>query len=541
MSLIRLQNLSIRFESNVVLRDVFFRLSRGDRVGLIGKNGCGKTTLLKLILGQEEPTAGSVAIDQGLQIGYFSQFSELNDQSNLLELLHEVSAPIHAVEEALDRLQVALERGPGGQELDRLLRQQSSLFEEMERLDGWSCALRMETVLTKLGFDDEQRQRPIQQLSGGWRNRAALAKILLEGPSVLLMDEPTNFLDIAGLTWLEEWLRKLPGALILVTHDRHFLDHVVNKVVEVENHCLQEYQGGFSAYVGEKQRRFKTLERQFEHEEALLAYEALAIERRQQAGQRAFKRQIAKIKKRRVPRPVDKIITGIYQGLSVPKLLCSVEGVSKAYDGQTVLHDVSFELHQRDRLAVIGPNGCGKTTLLRVLTAGEAHDAGTIQWGDRNNVEFAYYNTMLEELDLADTVTHAVNVFRMAVSAPKKVVTRFLALMQFSELDLKQKIGTLSGGQRARVALARCLLSGAPVIVLDEPTNHLDLTSTQVMERALVHFPGAVVVVSHDRFFIDKVATRLLVFGPGGRTDSVRGSWTRWQCRGAATTAGPRS
>ncbi len=527
MSLIRLQNISISFESNVVLRDVFFRLSRGDRVGLIGKNGCGKTTLLKLILGQEEPTAGTVAIDRGLEIGYFSQFSELSGESTVLDVLHEVSAPIHAVEEALGELEDALEQRPAGKALDRLLQRQADLFEEMERLDGWSCALRTETVLTKLGFNDEHRERPIEQLSGGWRNRAALAKILLEGPSVLLMDEPTNFLDIAGLIWLEEWFRKLPGALILVTHDRHFLDQVVNKVVEVENHRLQEYQGGFSEYVGEKQRRFKTLERQFEHEEALLAYEALAIEKRRRAA-RTYKRRMAKIKKSKVPRLVDKIITGIYQGLSVPKLLCSVEGVSKAYDEQTVLRDVSFELHQRDRLAVLGPNGCGKTTLLRVLTDNEERDAGSIQWGVRSNVEVSFYNELLQELDLTDTVTHAVNVVQMAASAPRKVVNRFLSLMQFSEVDLKQKIGTLSGGERARVALAKCLLSGAQVIVLDEPTNHLDVTSTQVMERALVHFPGAVVVVSHDRFFIDKVATRLLVFGPEGRTKPVNGSWTRW-------------
>jgi ATPase subunit of ABC transporter with duplicated ATPase domains len=535
LSLIRLQNISMSFESNVILRDVFFQLSRGDRVGLIGKNGSGKTTLLKLILGQEEPTAGTVAIDQGLEIGYFSQFSELSGDSTVLDVLHEVDAPIHDVEQALAEVGAAIEEGPTGKELDRLLHHQASLFEEMERLDGWDCALRMETVLTKLGFNDVHRARPIDQLSGGWRNRAALAKILLEGPSVLLMDEPTNFLDLAGLTWLEGWFNKLPGALIVVSHDRHFLDQVATRVVEVENHRLQEYEGGFSEYVLEKQRRFKTLEHQFEHEEALLAHEALAIEKRQRAGNRALKRRMANIKKRKVPRPVDKIITGIYQGLSVPNVLCSVENVSKVYDEQTVLRDVSFELRRRDRLAVIGPNGCGKTTLLRVLTGGEKRESGTIKWGVRNSVEFAFYNEMLEELDLNDTVTHAVNVFRMALNAPRKVVNRFLSLMQFSDMDLKQRIGTLSGGERARVALTKCLLSGAPVIFLDEPTNHLDVTSTQVMERALVHFPGSVVVVSHDRFFIDKVATRLLVFGPGGETRTVNGNWTQWQGRRAAT------
>jgi ATP-binding cassette subfamily F protein 3 len=527
VSLIRLQNISMSFESNVILRDVFFRVSKGDRIGLIGKNGTGKTTLLELILGRVEPTDGTVSVDQGLEIGYFSQFSELSGESTVLDVLLEVTAPIHAVEQALRELELALEREPTGKELDQLLDRQASLFEEMERLDGWNCALRMETVLTKLGFTEEHRKRPIDQLSGGWRNRAALAKILLEAPSVLLMDEPTNFLDIAGLIWLEEWFNKLPGALVIVSHDRHFLDQVVTKVVEIENHRLQEYEGAFTDYVGEKYRRLKTLDRQFEHEEALLAHEATAIDRRNAIGGRKHKRRLANIKKRKGPRPVDKIITGIYSGLSVPDVLCTVDKLGKSYGGQTVLREVSFELRRKERLAVLGPNGCGKTTLLNVLTDNEQRDSGEIHWGVRNNVEFAYYNKMLDELDLDDTVTHEVNTYRMALNAPRKVVNQFLTLMQFSEMDLRRKLSTFSGGQRARVALAKCLLSGAPVIVLDEPTNHLDVTSTQVMERALIHFPGAVVVVSHDRFFIDKVATRLLLFEPDGSASSVKGNWTR--------------
>ena len=518
----------MRYDATVILRNVFFKLKRGDRVGLIGKNGSGKTTLFKLILGREEPTEGTVAINDGLEIGYFSQFSELSGNDTVVDVLNRVFAPIRAIEEALESVALALEQGPADDELDRLVTHQASLFEDMERLDGWDYTLRMETVLTKLGFSDEHRSRPMDQLSGGWRNRAALAKILLEEPSVLLMDEPTNFLDIAGLTWLEEWFSRLQGALVLVSHDRHFLDQVVDRVIEIENHQLQEYEGGFTGYVHGKQRRLKTLERQFEHEEALLAYEAHAIDSRKRSAEKQLNRRIANIKKRMPARPVDAIITGVYQGLQSPNVVCTVRGVNKTYDGQPVLRDVSFELRKRERLAVLGPNGCGKTTLLRILTGAEAADSGDVKWGVRNNLEFTYYNQILEELDPADTVTHAVNTVRMASAAPRKVVNRFLSLMQFSELDLRQRLGTLSGGQRARVALAQCLLSGAPVILLDEPTNHLDVTSTQVMERALVHFPGSVVVVSHDRFFIDKVASRLLVFEGGGAAHPHSGNWTRY-------------
>jgi ATP-binding cassette subfamily F protein 3 len=220
-------------------------------------------------------------------------------------------------------------------------------------------------------------------------------------------------------------------------------------------------------------------------------------------------------------------VTGIYERLYVPNKLCRAEAISKAYNGNTLFVDLSFEIQRRDRVAVLGPNGCGKTTLLNVLTEQEAADAGRVVWSKA--AEYIYYNQVFDELDLNDTVTHAVNLVGLAYHAPRKRVNRFLSLLQFSEMDLKQRVGTLSGGQRARVALAQCLLSGAGLIVLDEPTNHLDMTSTQVMERALLHFPGAVVVVSHDRFFIDKVATRLLVFEGDGHVSEVAGNWTIWQ------------
>jgi len=530
MSLVRLHNVSKEFESNLVLREVFFRLSKGDRVGLIGKNGVGKTTILKLILNQEEPTEGTVDVNDDIKIGYFSQFSELNGEITILEVLEELFVDIQAIEEELFEIELALEESPKAAELAQLLDRQAELLEEMDRREGWTYQNRIDTVLDKLGFSDTYRKRPIDQLSGGWCNRAALAKILLEEPDVLLMDEPTNYLDLEGLQWIEEWFKNLRGALIVVSHDRHFLDDVVNRIVEIENYHFQEYQGNFTQYIREKRARIKTLERQFQHEEELLAFESEAIADRREARKdpsNALKRRLSRIKKQVEPRPVDKIVTGIYGGIKVVNRLCQIEGISKAYGDQVIFRDLSFEIQRGDRTVVIGPNGCGKTTFLKVLADHEFPDSGRIVWG--KTAKYAYYNQMLEELDPDDTVTHAVNIFQMAYFAPRKQVNKFLALLQFSEMDLEQRIGTLSGGQKARVALAKCLLSGAPVIILDEPTNHLDLTSTQVMERALVNFPGAVVVASHDRFFIDKVATRLLVFEGMGKIREVNGNWTIWQ------------
>lgn len=530
MSLIRLQNISKSYQEVPVLCDVFFRLSQGDRVGLIGKNGTGKTTVLRLILGREKPSAGTVDVNDGLSIGYFSQFSELDGDIPISEVLENLFEHIKAIETELDELGDALGETLDSAELDQLLRRQAALLDEMERCQGWTYHNRIDTVLTKLGFSEVHRQRPIGQLSGGWRNRAALAKMLLQDPEVLLLDEPTNYLDMDGLQWLEGWLQALRGALIIVSHDRHFLDAVTNRIVEIENYHFQEYKGNFTQYVREKPLRLKSLQRQFEHEEELLAFEAEAISDRQEAAKnpsKALQRRLAHVKKRVTPRPVDRIVTGIYSGLYVPNDLCRVERLGHAFDDRSLFTDLTFEIQRGDRLAIIGPNGCGKSTLVNILSEDMEPNEGRVVWV--KGATYVYYNQILEEIDPKDTVTHAVNITGMAYLAPRKQVNRFLSLLQFSDMDLNQRIGTLSGGQRARVALAKCLLSGASVVVLDEPTNHLDLPSTQVIERALVHFPGAVVVVSHDRFFIDKVATRLLAFDGQGGVDEIPGNWTIWQ------------
>jgi energy-dependent translational throttle protein EttA len=512
VSLVRLADISKRYEHRPVLREVFLRLAAGDKVGLIGKNGAGKTTLLNLILGREQPDSGSVDITQDVTIGYFSQFSELDGQETIEEILEALFADIRAIEDELAEVGYALEQSAE----QALLRRQAVLLERMDALDGWTYQNRIDTVLTELGFHAAHRKLPVGQLSGGWRNRAALAQIILRQPDVLLMDEPTNYLDLSGLRWLEQWFQQFRGALLVVSHDRHFLDSVVHRVVEIENFHLQEYDGGYTEYVRKKQLRLKTLERQFAYEEELLVYEQEAL------TERKLNRRLANIKKSVTPRPVDRIVTGIYAGLRVGNDLCRVESLTKGYGGDPLFSDVTFSVHRGDRIAIVGPNGSGKTTLLNVLAGAESPDAGRVVWS--KGAKLAYYNRVLAELDLDDTISHSVNALppdSLAYSAPRKQVNRFLGLFRFSEMDLQQKLRTLSGGQRARVALAQCLLSGASVIILDEPTNHLDITSTQVMERALIHFPGAVILVSHDRYFIEGTALRTLTFTQDGKIDQT--------------------
>lgn len=516
MSLIRLNDVGVQFENKQVLREVFLRLEAGDRVGLIGKNGSGKSTILKLILEQVTPDAGTVTLDDGVKIGYFSQFSELDGTSTVVEVLTELFAHVQLVEAELAEIDGAIAVGPKADELERMILRQAELFEQMDRIDGWDYGRHIDTALSTLGFTAEHRALPIDQLSGGWRNRAALAKLLLERPDVLLLDEPTNYLDVAGVEWLEAWFRDFRGAAIIVSHDRRFLDSVVTRILELENFHLHEYPGNFGEYIVQKQFRLKNLEAQFVHESELLAFEAEGIADRRQAAKAASNKlgkQLATIKKSRTPRPVDQIITEIYGSLHVKDVLCRIDSIGKGFGDKQLFSDLSFEIRRGNRFVVLGTNGSGKSTLLKVLTGQERADTGAVNWA--GGVGVVSYNQMLEELDDGDTVTHAVNALpgSLAFVATRKSVNRFLAMFQFSEADLKQKIGNLSGGQRARVAMAQCLLSGASVLLLDEPTNHLDMSSTQVMERALVHFPGAIVAVSHDRFFSEKVANRYLVFG----------------------------
>lgn len=527
MSWIRLNDVAKGYDGKVMLREVFFRLSDGDRIGLIGRNGTGKTTLLQLLLGREAPDTGTVDVTEGARIGYFSQFSELDGDRSIQAELESLFSVVHTVELELAEVEAALGGDLDEKQMYALVDRQAELLDAMENSGGWTYHQQIDTVLSMLGFNAERRELPVGRLSGGWRNRAALAKILIESPDVLLLDEPTNFLDVAGIAWLERWLRDFRGALLVVSHDRHFLEQVVTGIVEIENHHLQTYDGTYSDYVQQKQFRLKNLEREFSNEQQLLAYEQEAISDRKEAVKNpsgVLKRRLANIKKSKNPRPVDTVVTAIYGGLHVHDNLAEISGISKSYGEQQLFRDVSFSIHRGDRIAITGPNGCGKTTLVDILTGAEQPDSGKIKWKTKAP-SFIYYNQVLADLDLDDTVTHSVNAMpdSLALTATKKEVNRFLTLLQFSEMDLKTRIGVLSGGQKARVALAQCLLFGAGVIVLDEPTNHLDLQSTQVLERALMAFPGAVILVSHDRFFVEKVAFRQLSFDGKGGVDDIAG------------------
>ena len=549
MSIARLKNLSLDYDDRQLLRDVFFKVGRGERVALVGANGSGKSTLLKLLVrhavDSEQATSstrddsralphvdGSVELDHDITVGYFSQFSQLDDTRSIEEILLDTFAEVRAWEQELETIEQALGEPQEDAEFDRLLARQADLLDAMAQRDGWSYSLHIDTVLTKLGFSEAHRSKPVGQLSGGWRNRASLAQILLEQPDLLLLDEPTNFLDVEGITWLESWIQRLSGAVVVVSHDRHFLDAIVSRMVEIQNYRLHEYSGNYEAYVWEKAKAARSLAKEYRAEEELLAFETSTIKRRKKVRKpdpvRTAKKR-ARIKKGGETPTVDRVVSAVYAKLHIPQVLCEVRNLSGSRGGETLFSDLSFDIIRGDRLIILGRNGCGKSTLLATLLGDLPPDTGEVSW--KPGVRFSDFTRVIDELDDSKRVFHcamaAPQQFLQSHEMPtQKSVVKFLHMLGFSENELQLRVGTLSGGQRARLALAWCLTSGPSVVVLDEPTNHLDMRSSQIMERALAKFPGAVVAVSHDRFFVDKIARRMLIFEGEGRTRIRGGGWT---------------
>ena len=545
MSLVRLKAVTYRHgDGKVVLRDVSFRVDRGERVALLGSNGSGKTTLLGLIAGDFEPELGTVDASDGLRLAYFSQHTDIPDEATPVDVLEAVLTDHLALDDELAAIERRLTEGGG--DVSALIERQQELLAVMETEGAWDARRRIETVLSKLGFDEVHRYRPARELSGGWRNRAALARVLLEEPELVLLDEPTNYLDVDGIAWLETWMRSFGGAAVIASHDRHFLDQVATRIVEVEAAALDEYPGSFSEYVRLKDSRRKALEKRSRIEAELWAFELAAIGDRKEAARnpsRFLQRRLADVKKDVTPPLIDQVFTDLYARLRIGDQLGRTERLTIERGGRVLVRDLDLEITRGSRIGVVGPNGCGKSSLLAVL-AGEVDPSGGrvlqpqgSQYPTAGRVVrppgalWISFANVRDGLDPKDSLTHTVNTAAMVETAPRKQVHRFLEMLRFTELDLRKPIGELSGGQHARAALAVCLLSGAGVLLADEPTNHLDLTSTQVMERALLHFPGAVIVVSHDRFFLDKVANRLLVFEGDGHVRHIEGTWTTWDAQ----------
>ncbi|MBI1851968.1 MAG: ABC-F family ATP-binding cassette domain-containing protein [Planctomycetes bacterium] len=465
MALVQLSAVTKEYGARKVLDAVTLEVHEGEKIGLIGVNGSGKTSLLRIIEGELEADLGEIRRAKDLRIGYLPQIPDFTPGNDVLEEAMRVFDDVARIEARLRALEDEMHAPRDAAHLQELVEKHGRLHEEFEHKKGWQAKSRCEAALAGLGLAAESFGKKVESLSGGEKNRLALAKLLLSEPDLLLLDEPTNFLDLEATTWLEEFLREAPEAVIVISHDRWFLDRVTTRIVEVERATIESYRGNYSAYAAQKALRLETERRAFQQQQAFIAKEEEFIRR----------------------------------------------NLAKSFGGRALFSGVDLRLLRGERLGIIGPNGAGKTTLLRVLRGEIAPDAGTFKLGV--GVQASFYDQEHKDLDLEATVFDAVR--ERASHRTDEAVRSYLGAFLFTKDDVFKKVGSLSGGERSRVALARIILSKANLLVLDEPTNHLDIPSRTALEESLDDYDGTLIVVSHDRFLLDRVVDRLLVLGHG--------------------------
>ncbi len=547
MSLLSVENLTKSFGAELIFSGVSFRVDASDRIGLVGPNGAGKSTLLDLLAGRQEADGGALSGASALHVGYLTQTAGFVPTRTLREELLQVFADAHAWEQELHTLAARMETPESfenADEYERLLDRYAELQERFEHAGGYTIEARVDQVLDGLGFTREQQALPATSLSGGQQTRAALGKLLLQEPDLLLLDEPTNHLDLAALEWLEEYLSGWKGAIIVVAHDRYFLDKVVTRVLEMAFGRVEEYKGNYTRYLQQRAERLGRRRKEYEEQQEYIARTEEFI-RRYKAGQRSKEargRQTLLNRMDRLERPQDfqemrfrlgKQIESGQVVLSTQKLAVGYPTAGTgALDGVSRLLAVpDIEVQRGERIGMLGPNGSGKTTLLRTITGQLAALEGRVALG--HNVLIGYYAQTHEGLNPQSSVLDEI---RQATPFSEESARTFLGRFLFSGDDVYKPISALSGGERSRLALAKLTLLGANFLVLDEPTNHLDLPSRQFLEDGLADYDGTLLFVSHDRYFVDALATRVWMVQDGTLINHP-GNYTDYRTRRAAAEA----
>lgn len=536
------------FGAERIFGGVSFQIDAQDRIGLVGPNGAGKTTLLNLLGGYEEPDEGTISVARNLRIGYLVQNPDFHPENTLREEMLTVFADVRNWERALNKLALELEAsakqpdGPYGTH-EQLLERYDELQTRFEHAGGYTYEYRISQVLDGLGFTREQQEAPVSQLSGGQQTRAALGKLLLQEPDLLLLDEPTNHLDLVALEWLETYLSGWKGAMVVVAHDRYFLDKIVSRIIEMAFGRIEEYPGNYTKYLQLREERKERQRREYEAQQAHIAHTEEFI-RRYKAGQRSREargRQKLLDRLERVERPRDlpemhfeftPVVDSGLIVLSTQKLVVGYPPSQQGANGEVqrteanvLLRVADLELLRGDCIGLIGPNGAGKTTLLRTIIGELPPLSGQVSLG--HNVRPGYYSQTHEGLNPERTIIEEI---RQVSQLSEEGARTFLARFLFTGDDVFKPIGALSGGERSRVALAKLTLQGSNFLVLDEPTNHLDLQSRQFLEEVLGEFEGTLLFVSHDRYFIDSLATRVWAIEDGILTPYF-GNYTEYRTR----------
>ncbi len=520
------QDLTFEFGARAIVEDATWHIHPGERIGLIGYNGTGKSTLLKLLAGEYLPSKGTVERSRTTTIGYLHQdLLSFDTDASILEVAKGAFERVMEIEKLIEQLGKELEE----QEDEKKLIQYTDLLHEMDVLDGYNVDHKTEDVLHGLGFKQEDLSRPYKQFSGGWRMRVLLAKMILMQPDLLMLDEPTNHLDLPSIEWLEKYLIHYQGAVVIVSHDKFFLDRMVNKIVELYQRKLNIYTGNYSYYEKEKVVRMEMQQRAFENQQDFIRQQERFIERFKAKASKAAQAQsvqkrldkIERVEEASIERPNIRINFSVDK--TPGKVICSLKNLSKSFGPIEIVNGANAEIERGDKIALIGANGKGKSTILRIIADRETFEGERV-WG--HNVDESFYaQHQLEHLKLDNNILE-----ELQTAGSKKTdmeLRTVLGCFLFSGDDVDKKIRVLSGGEKARVALAKTIISKANFLMLDEPTNHLDMHSVDLLADALDKYEGSLILVSHDRYFISKTANKIWEIVDGEIVE-FKGGYTEW-------------
>lgn len=522
-------DISVSFGGETLFHDVNFRLEENGRAGLVGVNGCGKTTLMHVINGRQEAETGGISKAAGIKIGCMEQYVIRDDNITLYDEVLEIFRPLIDAENELADIAVAIDTGGHS---EQTLSRQMQLQERFEREGGLTYKSMTCSALAGLGFSEDDFNKPISVMSGGQKSKAQLAKLLLSGSNILLLDEPTNHLDITACEWLEKFLTEYKGAYIVISHDRYFLDKVTDTTFEMENRTLREYKGNYTRYLELKAEAREAQQRVYDRTVKEINRIEGIVEQQKRWGQEhnfitaASKQKQADRLKETLEKPEDlpeaiKFTFRAKEGGANDVL--TAKGLSKSFDGTAVFTNAELDIKKNTTTFILGENGCGKTTLLKILTGEYQADSGEYKFG--NNIQFGYYDQAQTDLDPSKTVID--EVWDRYPGMTQTQVRSALAQFLFKGDDVFKNVGKLSGGEKARVSLLKLMLSKANMLLLDEPTNHLDIHSREALENALASYGGTLLIVSHDRYLINKLADRIVWLGKTG-TVNIDGNYDRY-------------